>query len=692
MRTIVWVNRYAREVGGCERYIAATSQSLSERGFRNVLLYDPVVDSDCEFLACFDEAYPLVDPAQQVRALRPDLLYLHQWHEPDLLYRLSHLGVPTLRFVHDQQLSCLRGDRLWRAGAAPCDRKTGAVCYACPGFVKRTPHLHLKGIGSLRDEQMVARGHSRLLVASDYMAQELVQEGFSEEQISVIPLFAEPVEGEVRRESDLLLYAGRLTKEKGLLRLVEDLAEVNHPYRVAFAGEGPLRPVLEQKCEEFGVHALFLGQLAQGELVQWQQRAACLLFPLTRPEPFGLSGIEAMRCGTPVVATNLGAVPEWLTHRENGMLVPYGESWAEVLEELLGSKELRERLGRHAAFTFEQQFRRDLHIERLIALFETLYRNQYAPCATDEQQIANLVDQAVTVIHDELPAGKTRALLLTGSYGKGEGGIVREDNHEKPHNDLDFLLVTDGLRRSERESLKAKIDEQLDPLRNEVGVGLVLGSASLSQIRFGKGRIGWYEICHGHQTLLGDDAFLRTVKHQNVESIPANDVYQMVVNRGTLLVINDLLMPEREAYRETIVKHLFKAIIGFGDALLFLHGRYHWSYLERARRIEKELIEIAPLYREAMGFRLQPNYPLYADRDLESWNREAKAFLSSLLPGLSRLKTASSNALFEKFPHVAFGTPSPQERIEYLKEWGVHGDSNFHKMLQRSEIELEESV
>jgi hypothetical protein len=94
----------------------------------------------------------------------------------------------------------------------------------------------------------------------------------------------------------------------------------------------------------------------------------------------------------------------------------------------------------------------------------------------------------------------------------------------------------------------------------------------------------------------------------------AEDVRSLIVNRGTLLVINDALRdrgaPDEET-RRTILRHTVKAVIGYGDALLFFRGQYHWSYAEKRRRMaEARAVPEAfrRLYEQASAFRFEPDY------------------------------------------------------------------------------------
>jgi glycosyltransferase involved in cell wall biosynthesis len=129
-----------------------------------------------------------------------------------------------------------------------------------------------------------------------------------------------------------VLYAGRLSEEKGVLELVE--AARGLPLVVA--GDGPLR----------GRVPGALGFVPHDRLLGLYQRAAVVACP-SRREGFGVVCAEAMACGRPVVATAVGGLRDLVVDGETGLLVPPNDPAAlrAALERLLGDPGLRRRLG-----------------------------------------------------------------------------------------------------------------------------------------------------------------------------------------------------------------------------------------------------------------------------------------------------------------------------------------------------------
>jgi glycosyltransferase involved in cell wall biosynthesis len=135
---------------------------------------------------------------------------------------------------------------------------------------------------------------------------------------------------------DYLLFLGRMNAEKGAHRAVAAAIEAGVPLKLA----GKRRePPEERYFEEFVQPHLregeieYLGEVSHGEKVELLQNARATLFPIEWEEPFGLVMIESMACGTPVIATRRGAVPEVIEHGRSGIVVDDYREMAAALEE-----------------------------------------------------------------------------------------------------------------------------------------------------------------------------------------------------------------------------------------------------------------------------------------------------------------------------------------------------------------------
>ena len=144
------------------------------------------------------------------------------------------------------------------------------------------------------------------------------------------------------RSGTTVLYCGRLSPEKDPLLLMEAarLLLARRPdARVTFIGDGPLKFAIEERAAAWNIsdRVTLVGEVRHDQIAQHMKRADVLCLPSLR-EGYPNVLLEALACGLPIVATNVGGVPEIVTDESLGILVPPGRpaELAHALHEALG--------------------------------------------------------------------------------------------------------------------------------------------------------------------------------------------------------------------------------------------------------------------------------------------------------------------------------------------------------------------
>jgi glycosyltransferase involved in cell wall biosynthesis len=134
---------------------------------------------------------------------------------------------------------------------------------------------------------------------------------------------------------DYLLFLGRFSPDKGAHRAIAVAIELGLPLKMAGKNREPKeREYYAEFIEPHVGHAgiEYLGEVTHGEKVELLQEARATLFPIEWEEPFGLVMVESMACGTPVIATRHGAVPEVIEDGRSGIIVDNYRQMAAALE------------------------------------------------------------------------------------------------------------------------------------------------------------------------------------------------------------------------------------------------------------------------------------------------------------------------------------------------------------------------
>jgi glycosyltransferase involved in cell wall biosynthesis len=135
-------------------------------------------------------------------------------------------------------------------------------------------------------------------------------------------------------EGDYLAFLGRLSPEKGPHRAIKWARASGLPLRIAAKIPTTENRFVKKEIEPFldGQKVQFVGEVNDSKKTTFLGHAKALLFPIDWPEPFGLVMIEAMACGTPIIAFSRGSVPEIIENGVTGFIVENEEQAIEAIE------------------------------------------------------------------------------------------------------------------------------------------------------------------------------------------------------------------------------------------------------------------------------------------------------------------------------------------------------------------------
>ena len=136
------------------------------------------------------------------------------------------------------------------------------------------------------------------------------------------------------RPGESLLFLGRMSPDKGAHRAIEVARRAGRPLTIAAKCHEPAEMEYFERYVEphLGTEVEYVGEVGHAEKCRLLQQARALLVPIDWEEPFGLVMIEALACGTPVIALGRGSVPELVKHGETGFIADDLEGMTAAVE------------------------------------------------------------------------------------------------------------------------------------------------------------------------------------------------------------------------------------------------------------------------------------------------------------------------------------------------------------------------
>lgn len=189
--------------------------------------------------------------------------------------------------------------------------------------------------------------------------------------IKLTPPVAEPVKGPVT-----VMYLGRLAPEKGLENLLDALLilkSMKIRLRIVGTGHPDYVDSLRRKALNAGVMHMIDWPRHKENTEEFIRMSHFGVLPSSASEAFGMSNIEFMKEGRPIICTDNGAQPEYITHGKDGILIPPRnvERLAWEMKRLALSSELRSTIGQAARRRFEEELSWPNFIRRLYPLYKS---------------------------------------------------------------------------------------------------------------------------------------------------------------------------------------------------------------------------------------------------------------------------------------------------------------------------------
>jgi glycogen synthase len=311
-----------------------------------------------------------------------DVVHCHTWY--------SHLAGCLVKYLYDVPLvlttHSLEPQRPWKAEQL-------GTAYQASTWIERTAYQNADGVVAV---SRAMRQDVHRLYDVPLANVHVIHNGIDLDEYRPTTDPALLAAHGIDADRPFVLFVGRITRQKGIVHLVHAIRYLHPGLQVVLCAGAPDTPEIGREMEEAVEQARAASpnpivwireMLPKAQVIALYSHAAVFVCPSVY-EPFGIINLEAMACGTPVVAAAVGGIPEVVVDGETGLLVPfdsrsatdveprdpdrYARDLAAAIDELVHAPHQREAMGQHARARVEAEFSWTVIAHRTAAFYAEL--------------------------------------------------------------------------------------------------------------------------------------------------------------------------------------------------------------------------------------------------------------------------------------------------------------------------------
>jgi len=384
MRVLQVHNQY-RFFGGEDAVVENTAKLMERRGVQ----ISSVIRSSCDVgsglwsrvsasLSSVHSRSSYLSMENILRELEPSVVHIHNLYpllSPSVLLACSRASVPVVMTLHNFRLICPIGI-FFRQGkvceACVGGREYSCVLNNCRNSLAESTAYAVRTVVARRFRQFV-KGVNAFVAPAQFLVRKYVDAGFDEQKFTVIPNFTPLPTREANPHSGkFAAFIGRFSPEKGVDILADAISRIPEMV-LSLAGDWSAMPETVGRLPR---NASLMGNLGGAELEAFFRGARFIVVPSVCYEVCPMVVLESMSFGLPVIASNIGGLPELVEDGQTGLLFEPGNAadLSDKMRRLWNDPSLCERLGKAARKKVKKVYSEHAFFEGLRSVYSELTR------------------------------------------------------------------------------------------------------------------------------------------------------------------------------------------------------------------------------------------------------------------------------------------------------------------------------
>ena len=399
---ILMVNKFHYLKGGSEKYYFELADLLRKKGHEVAFFsmkdeknkytdckeyfVEPIDLNNGSKLKALDVIYSKNNKQKMKETLeefKPDIVHLNNFQRQlssSIVEAINEKNIPIVFTAHDVQAIC--------PAIVMLDNNKN-VCEKCMNgkYInciknKCVKNSTLKSVlGAIegkyyRNKKIYKEKIDYIITPSEFYRKKMIEDGIDENKIEAIHNFINIEDYNIETtNNNYALYVGRLSKEKGILKLLEAFSRL-YNRKLYIAGDGPEKNEIERIIKEKNLqnNIKLLGFLKQEEVKKYISEASFVVIPSIWYENCPYSILETQAIGKPVIGANIAGIPELVKDKENGLIYDYDnvDELEKSMKLLFENEKLANEYGENAKKYAKNNYDKEIYYKKINNIYEKI--------------------------------------------------------------------------------------------------------------------------------------------------------------------------------------------------------------------------------------------------------------------------------------------------------------------------------